>query len=344
MTDSRDRLAALAAIRPASTLQDAWPEADRDAALRRVLTRADEQAGSCGERTTLAHAEPPHGADRRRPVAARRRLVLAGALACVLGAAVAVPTLTATPTYAATPPMLQFVPVAGQQSAAGVLAGLASRARTQPPASGRGRYHYMHTKGWYLHVSADDDEILDSGIAEIDRQLWLAPDGSGRLVRHSVDGPAMIDPDKVLRPGEFDGAFLPADATDAAVRAKYGHAPTAAGWTRTIAELWSRQVVPPALHARLLDTLAAQAGVQLLGDTTDRAGRRGVAVAVEDQRGPRERLLLVFAPDTGALLDAETVVLEDSDLPVQAPATISYTVWLATGHTATTTETTPSRT
>lgn len=337
MTESRDRLAALTALRPTITLQDAWPDADRDAALGQVLARADSATRSPAELAAAVSAASPEDAGRRRPTAVRRRLVLAGVLAVALAAASAAPTLTASPSYAATPPMLQFVPVAGQPSAASVLADLARRARRQPPARGQGRYHYLHTKGWYLHMSADEDNrIFDSGIAEIDRQLWQAADGSGRLFQVIPDDPSGMPPDRVLGPGELSGAFLSAGATDAAVRATYGHAGTAAGWTRTIEELWSRQVVPPVLHARLLDDLAAQPGVTLLGDTTDRAGRRGVAVAVEDQRGPRERLILVFHPDTGALLDAETVVLQDSELPVQPPATISYTVWLATGYTETT--------
>ncbi|GAB1644210.1 CU044_5270 family protein [Krasilnikovia sp. MM14-A1259] len=332
MTASRSRFTTLAALRPVSTVQQAWPQDQRDAILRRILSHADSDVSPGA--TPAGHAEAASG--RRRPASVRRRLVLAGALTAVLGAAAAVPSLVTSPSYAATPAMLQFVPVAGQQSSASVLTDLARRASTRPPAAGHGRYTYLHTKGWYLHVSADgNNRILDSGTAEVDRQLWLAPDGSGRL-RQLIPGDNM-PPDKTLRPGEFDGAFLPADATTTAVRTKYGHDDTAAGWTRTMMELWGRQVVPAALHARLLDTLAGQPGVNLLGDTTDRAGRHGVAIGVEDQRGPRERMVLVFDPDTGALLDAETVVLENSELPVHPPATISYTVWVATGHTETTT-------
>ena len=337
MTESQDRLAALAALRPITTLQDAWPKADREAALCRVLAHAADGSDSRAASIAVTSQPLPGGADGRRPTVVRRRLVLAGAVAAVLGAAVAVPVLTTSPTYAATPPMLHFVPVAGQQSASSVLTDLARRARTQPSARGQGRYHYLHTKGWYLHVAADDNNrIFASGIAEIDRQLWQAADGSGRLFQVIPDDPSGLPPDRILGPGELSGAFLPADATDAAVRARYGHAATAAGWIRTIQELWSQQVVPPALHARLLDNLAGQPGVSVLGDTNDRAGRRGIALAVEDQRGPRERLILVLDPETGALLDAETIVLEDSELPVQPPATISYTVWLAVGHTSTT--------
>lgn len=336
MNESRDRLAVLTSLRPDTAVREGWSAEQREEALRRVLARTDTASDASLEPGVVVGASSVAEPGRRRPTV-RRRLVLAGALAALLGTAVAVPTLTSSPTYAAVPPMLTFVPIAGQQSAATVLTGLAGRARSQPPARGQGRYHYLHTKGWYLHTSADvDDGVFDSGIAEIDRQLWQAPDGSGRLVQVIPDDPSGMPPDRVLKPGELSGAFLPATATDATVRASFGHSATAAGWTRTIEELWSRQVVPPVLHARLLGNLAAQTGVSLLGDTTDRVGRRGVAVAVEDQRGPRERLILVFNPDTGALLDAETVVLQDSDLPVQPPATISYTVWLTVGHTNTT--------
>jgi hypothetical protein len=329
MSISSDRFNTLKDLRPVTTIDEAWHGTDRDADLRQIMT---------GEDAELANGPAP--AVQPRPPRLRRRLVLAGVGAVILaGAAAAVPVIGASPSYAATPPLLHFVPVAGQQSAGSVLTELAGRAATQPSPPGQGRYQYVHTKGWYLHESADVDKgVFDSGIAEIDRQLWLTTDGSGRLLRSTRnDSPPMINPDMTLAAGAFDGNVLSADATDAAVRAKYGHPATAAGWTHTIEEIWNRQVVPPALHARLLRALAGQPGLSLRGDTIDRVGRHGVAVSVDDQRLPRERLVLVFDPDTATLLDTETVVLDNSDLPVQAPATIAYTVWITTGYATSTT-------
>lgn len=307
-----DRLQTLAALRPVTTLHEAWPDQNRDTTLQRVLGDAEPAAAVA--------------ADRRR-VVLRRRAVLVGGLATALCAAVAVPLAMQSPTYAATPPLLRFTPVAGQQSVQQFLADLARRAQTQPAPSGQGPYGYIHTKGWYLHVSADEhNRVLDSGIAEVDRQLWVGPDGSGRLA--TVDGTTAA-PNMTLGPGRLATAASDTDA----IRAQLNPSGSAPGWVRAVPEVWSRQVVTPDLHAHLLDILAQQPGIAMLGDTTDRVGRRGVAIGIEDDRATRERLILVLHPDTGALLDAETVVLTNSELPVRAPATIAYTVWLGTGYT-----------
>jgi hypothetical protein len=39
-----------------------------------------------------------------------------------------------------------------------------------------------------------------------------------------------------------------------------------------------------------------------------------------------------------ALLDYEEIALNAGNLPIQAPSTIGYTLWLASGYTTTTTE------
>jgi hypothetical protein len=136
-----------------------------------------------------------------------------------------------------------------------------------------------------------------------------------------------------LKRGEFTADFLADNAAPHVVRAKVNSRDTPAGWVNAFDDLWSHQVVPPAVHATMLDILAHQPGLTLLGTATDRVGRPGIAVSVEDKKGPTERRILVFDPDTGALLDSETIVLEKSDLPVHPPATTAYTAWLTSGYT-----------
>jgi hypothetical protein len=273
-------------------------------------------------------AAPVHG--RRRAVS--RRAVLVGGLATAVAAtSIAVPPLLGgTAAYAVTPEMLTYTPVA--QSARDLLGTLAARAREQPAAQANGHYHYMHQRGWYLGVAGDTEgRILSSGINEIIREQWIAPDGSGRLRRD--DGRSAVS-DEHFGPGGLLAGFVREGGMPEVIRSSGSGGKDAVGVLRAVADLWGRQVLSPRQQADLLLILADQAGLSVLGETTDRAGRVGVAIGAEHREGAGERLVLVFAPSTGALLDVESIVLKDSDLPVKAPATIEYTVWLATGHTS----------
>ena len=290
-----------------------------------------ERARWWRDRPADVTASPTTRVPLRSPV--RRRLLLAGGLAAIVGAAVLVlPSLPGGVAYAATPPLLAYEPVAGK-TANEVLAELAGRARGQLGPVGAGRFHYVHTRGWYLHTATDDtDRLLRSGIATVDREQWKAVDGSGRL---KVSDGTPEAPNATFPPGGLTKGFLADDATVADVQARLNQ-DTPSGIANAVSELWARQVVPPVLHSKLLTILASQPDLTLLGTTTDRAGRRGVAIGVERRQGIAERRVLVFAPDTGALLDSELIALEASELPVKVPATIAYTVWLGTGYTATT--------
>ncbi|MGZ4622426.1 MAG: hypothetical protein ACXVGD_10030 [Blastococcus sp.] len=93
----------------------------------------------------------------------------------------------------------------------------------------------------------------------------------------------------------------------------------------------------PALQAVLLRHLAAEPRVRL-EETTDRAGRPGIAVSADDppaHSGWRARhvLVLVLDPGTGMLLASEEIPLNDADRPVTPPDASSYTYWVRTGYT-----------
>jgi hypothetical protein len=214
-----------------------------------------------------------------------------------------------------------------------VLTELAQRASAQPPPPGAGKFHYVHTRGWYLHADADirTNEVRSSGIATVDREQWMAGDGSGRL---NVTGMTM-PPNRTFGPGGLTGHLLPADLPVPALRSALNKQ-TPAAWVQAEAELWQRQAVSPALQSGILTILASQPGLTLRGETVDREGRPGIAISADDDRGVRTRHILVIDRATGALLDSEEVVLENSELPVRAPATISYTVAVSSGYTATT--------
>jgi hypothetical protein len=242
--------------------------------------------------------------------------------------------MSAAPAYAATPANLHYSHTAGGPDAA--LRQLAARTRNATPVRGAGRYHYVHTRGWYLHADADlHNRVQHSGIAAVDRQQWIAADGSGRL--KVVSAGKQIMPTGTYAAGGLAPSGIAASASAAQIRKRHHVRPTAASWIAEINEVWSDQVVPPGLQATLLRELASQPHLTLLGTTTDRAGRRGLAVSATSVSGKsRERSVLILDQRTGMLLDAETMALTAGSLPVKAPATTAYTVWLTQGFTNTT--------
>ncbi len=312
-----------------------------DSALRRMAAQAlsdDEQPPAPPWQSARDGAAPStdglHTAWTRRR-GRRRMLVGATAAAAVATvSALVVANLPAGPAYAVTPRSLTYSNTG--DSVRGILVHLAARARRSPAPAGPGRYEYVHTRGWYLHADADlSNHVRHSGIAAVDRQQWIAADGSGRL-RVVSAGKEIMPSGSYSRNGLVPGGIT-ADATAAEIRQHRHIHDSAAGWANAIGDIWSEQVVPPRLQGTLLSALADQQGVTLMGETVDRAGRRGIAVSADrDSGGVRERQVLVLDQHTGRLLDQETVALTAGTLPIRAPATISYTLYLSAGYTETT--------
>jgi hypothetical protein len=260
-----------------------------------------------------------------------RRAALVGGLATVAGAGFGVPLLLGGTAYAATPPLLVYEPPSTPITASAVFVELAARARTQPrPVVPLGSYHYQHIRSWNLGVASDSDrEIFESKIFEVDREQWIAEDGSGRL---KINDGTPLAGDRTYAPGELFAGFIANEVPIETLRSIFDVQDTPIGRLKAASDHWRRQVPLPEQQANLLTLLAGEPGMAVLGETTDRAGRQGVAIAAEDEN---ERHILVFAHETGALIDAELIARQPMGLPIQAPATIEYTVWVATGHTAT---------
>lgn len=214
------------------------------------------------------------------------------------------------------------------------LVELAVKARSQP-TPGSGPYSYIHTKGWYLGTAQmANGRVLDARIEETDREFWVAADGNGRIEEtrdgrrspmSGVYGPGGLGPRPILGPpaGGAPGAFEMQNL-----------AGTPVGWLENVRSIWLAQTVVPALQAALLIRLATQQWLQL-EETTDWAGRRGIAVGTEELQGrpgSKVRRVLVLDPDTGMLLAAEEIALQAGGLPVRTAATVNYTLWLKTGY------------
>ncbi|WP_285500900.1 hypothetical protein [Actinokineospora sp. NBRC 105648] len=265
----------------------------------------------------------------------RRVLAVIGAgIAAAVVVSVALPALApdqVLPTAAA----LTYRPVEGTSS--GVLADLATKAAAQPAPPGSGPYHYLRTRSWSLGLTGTSDaDISGARIAVYDRELWLQANGTGRLQTTQDGGPVHRE--------EITGGLELGRHTPETLRTAQETNPPAAQWFDLIAEVWSSQVVTPQTQNALLTTLATRPDVTIEGETTDRMGRKGIAFSTPNDNArsatPNERLVLVFDPTTGALLDQETVATESGGLPINTPTSTGYTVWLVSGFTPNT-DTTP---
>lgn len=297
------------------------------------------------EPTELAAVGQVAGAGVRRRTMLRRGTVLSACL--VVGAAVvlAVPHGSGGTAYAATAPTLRYIADSSQkETVTDTITMLADHAAAQPSPPGAGPYHYVHTREWNLSTDMTTDmRVLGARIQVTDRQQWIASNGSGQL-KITADG-AAAPGSGVYGPGKLLADFVTGDTVEdlrTALTRQNPHNTTAFDWIQTFNQVWGRQAVSPDLEVALLRTLAAQPGLTLSGTTTDRAGRTGIAISARsaDGRGgtPAMRVTLIFDPETGMLLDYEKVALDAGSLPIRAPATIGYVVWLASGHTRTITE------
>jgi hypothetical protein len=100
-----------------------------------------------------------------------------------------------------------------------------------------------------------------------------------------------------------------------------------------VGDLLRETVAPPNLRAGLYRVAARIPGVELVGEVTDPAGRKGIAVArTSNDSGYLERVELVFDPDTSELLAERQVLLERVEWADADPGTvIGYAVYLDSG-------------
>lgn len=219
-------------------------------------------------------------------------------------------------------------------TAAELLHDLAAKTVHAPDPPGAGRYHYVHTSGSYLRIvhrvgRKGEDRAITGDFEHMERQQWIAADGSGRLLV-TQDGES-IQPTGEYPPGRLTAAFV--TVTDGVTAELRGRNPkgSTAGAMRMFSEIWNNQVVPPALQRLLLLDLAGYPELSVENVESDGARGSTVAVGLLD----RERhtgFRLVFDDRTGALTGAEVTALDGAAVPVPTPATVSSTHWLLSGY------------
>lgn len=105
-----------------------------------------------------------------------------------------------------------------------------------------------------------------------------------------------------------------------------GHSPEGEVFTE-IGDALRESPAPASLRAGLYGALALIPGIELVGDVTDRAGRRGVAVAFTEV-GIRHEL--IFDPETSEMLAERQVLVrpEEAEIPLPAGIVIGDTAYL----------------
>lgn len=317
------------------------------------ITDAERAAADVrGRAALIAITARPHpsirGGSRRRTIAVR---TCATALVAAAASVAVVVTRsgdhrTSPPIAASTPQMLTFSlasrskPLSGQNPE-GALNALASRA-ARAPTAGSGDYQLIETESWQLtSASAASNGVFVPNISK----RHVQPDGTSMVVRWAgqpldKDG-QLLTPigdtatgthpiETVESPSEPDPAHLnPSSKTlleDLGNPAGCGSAANCAA--TSIASLHAHAVVPPTLEAALWRNLARTSGIEYLGTTVDRLGRSAEAFsATASDNG--ERTLLLISPDTGWLLETETIQPTPGGSPyVVGPAVTNFTAYV----------------
>lgn len=292
-----------------------------------------------------------------RPLQRRRRHrwpVALGAAAAVAAAAIAVLGLlpageTGGPSPAAAAVLLRAALAAANQPA------------TAPPAVSQ--FVYTRSDGLYENTAVVDQQTINFFQTQT-RQIWIGPDGSGRLRESeslprfatSADHAAWIAAGKPALTGDrsSDNTFGPGGLfylnmsklpTDPAQLKQLIENRTIEsgppGETETFAiigDLLRETYAPPALRSALYTIAAQLPGVRLLGAVHDQVGRPGTAVAYVSNGLSHE---LVFDPQTSALLAEQTTVVDPSQAKPSLPAgtVMDWTAYLSSAIVESTTAT-----
>ena len=203
------------------------------------------------------------------------------------------------------------------------------------------------------------------------RQIWVGPDGSGRLLQTWSDPtfPTAHDHVNWVLSGSRSLARLTTDQTFGAKKLADGPTNLWALPTNPtkLAALIARRTIegglegpsedfvqvgdllretdaPPALRAALFRVATKIPGVELLGPTKDHLGRTGIGLAYsaassDPSRGSEERYVLIFNPTTSALLCEQTVAIDPS---TGASTVTTWTSYVATAVVNSTTAVAPT--
>lgn len=341
----------LRTLDPASAIGNGPLDARAAADLTYVLRRSTGPAGKA--------IVPSTGKTASRPLRLSPVLVVAVAAVLTIGV-VATVVYDGLPgsralAYAATPHTLQFEVRPAPASEAPSLEAVRRRVSRLPADDTRDNVHKVRTESWSLGTRVDND-VVRSAVIPQERLLIWRTNLSGAL--HVVTGapqfPAALYEDAWRdegQPGQagttvFDetyaaGEFTPmypeplsAEPSVLLRQLSVGHPIDEYGTAElfvALHDLYLEQTPDSQIRAAILGLIDTRPDVVNLGEVVDRAGRRGLGVAVDsNMSGLPTRYVLVFDMDDGRLLNSEEVLTQDAGrLAVPIPSVIAYTVFHA---------------
>ncbi|GAA2835789.1 hypothetical protein [Crossiella cryophila] len=298
---------------------DALPTPEQRAAdLRRILA---EPAGL----TQLPVRQPA----ARRASMPRRRLLAVGLVAATVAAGTVVGVNLLSPDLQSAagqwPRPLVVEPLgSGQPPAAELLRRLAVKVEALPDPVGPGAWEEVRSVTQVLERPVDRSTATQQ--RTIDLEVLTEPDGTRLLGRPHGSAPPTFDH---YRPGGKEDAYVGTIPQDEAAFGPWlWQGPVLRGYSfYRVAELFGTRALNPRQRAWALRQLATVTDLNSPGRATDRAGRRGLAITIDDVDAPGGfgkpvRITLVINENDGSLLARETVLTEDpghfDDVPLPA--------------------------
>lgn len=227
-----------------------------------------------------------------------------------------------------------------------------------PAASDAGDYRYTRSRD--IHLLSDPSSTYQV-LVSITREIWIAPDGSGRIVIENSELMFFGENDKadwetVARGNpEIDQRFeqgalvysdpqsLPQSIADIRIAILGGGNEKAGPASRQIflgVRSYLRETVPPAEVAqRLMAVLAQTDGITSEVNVKDSLGRNGTAFAITSEV-PRVRERLLLGSETGLLLAEDRTLLDPvRSIDAAPPVLVGRTTYLSWGLTTSAEET-----
>lgn len=222
-------------------------------------------------------------------------------------------------------------------------AAAVARSQPAPPELRPGQFLYSRSESAYLTVFPEGDSFAalvprvvetwsgpDGGrmeqtggrpifLSATHRERWIAA-GRPRLREPSLAGPAEAL-ERLALPADPDAAY------ERIERQARGHGDGLHEEMFTlVGDALRSTSATPAQRAALYEVAARIPGVELVGSVTDPAGRRGLAVAMAS---PADGLrhLLVFDPDSAALLAEEQRTLARNEFGYPAGTLVGYATY-----------------
>jgi hypothetical protein len=249
-------------------------------------------------------------------------------------------------------------PGGAEPAAAAALRRVAAVAAASQPGGTPAAGEYVYTKSRSVYLSGFNEPDTDHpggwALVPFEREVWIGPDGSGRIVETSgpptffseqdrqawiaAGSPDLGDNiDEAYGPGKLhflDLSNLSADPSEllGMIEAQKIEGGPPGDWESftIVGDLLRETYAPPAVRSALYQAAAQIPGVEYVGRVTDAAGRPGLAVAYT-HAGLRHEL--IFDPNTSQLLGEQYLVVDPTEAELHAaPGTVvGYAVYLAAG-------------